>query len=66
MVVDDVRIMEQVGNRKALNVVLLACALSQADGPLTLDDLREAVRQCVKPRFVEMNLAAIDVAAMGV
>ena len=66
VVVDDVRIMEQVGNRKALNVVLLACALSQADVPLTLDDLREAVRQCVKPRFVEMNLAAIDVAAMGV
>lgn len=66
VVVDDARIMKQVGNRKALNVVLLACALSQADVPLTFDDLREAVRQCVKPRFVEMNLAAIDVAAMGV
>ncbi|MDO4503394.1 MAG: indolepyruvate oxidoreductase subunit beta [Coriobacteriia bacterium] len=63
VVVDDAAIMEQVGNRKALNVVLLACALSQADVPLDLDDLRGAVQACVKPRFVDMNLAAIDVAA---
>lgn len=62
VVVDDVRLMEKVGNRKALNVVLLACALSQNRIPLTLDDLREAVRVCVKPRFVDMNLKAIDLA----
>lgn len=62
VVVDDVALMEKVGNRKALNVVLLACALSQNRIPLTLDDLREAVRVCVKPRFVDMNLNAIDLA----
>lgn len=63
VVVDDVELMQKVGNRKALNVVLLACALSQNRIPLTLDDLRDAVRECVKPRFVAMNLAAIDIAA---
>ena len=62
VVVDDVAIMEKVGNRKALNVVLLAVALSQGRIPLDLDDLRDAVRVCVKPRFVDMNLGAIDAA----
>ena len=62
VVVDDVVIMEKVGNRKALNVVLLAVALSQGRIPLDLDDLRDAVRVCVKPRFVDMNLGAIDAA----
>ena len=34
----------------------------QAQGrvPLTVDELKDAVRACVKPQFVAMNLAAID------
>ena len=63
VVVDDAQLMEQVGNRKALNVVLLACALSQGGTALGLDDLRDAVRACVKPRFVDMNLSAINTVA---
>ena len=62
VVVDDAALVAATGNRKALNVMLLARALSTGCLPLTLDDLRSAVRACVKPRFVDMNLAAIDTA----
>lgn len=60
VLVDDEAVLSQVGNRKALNTVLLAFALKTGHLPLSLDDLRDAVRACVKPRFVELNLAAID------
>lgn len=60
VLVDDEAVLSQVGSRKALNTVLLAFALKTGHLPLSLDDLRDAVRACVKPRFVELNLAAID------
>lgn len=60
VLVDDEAMLSQVGNRKALNTVLLAFALKTGHLPLSLDDLRDAIRACVKPRFVELNLAAID------
>lgn len=60
VVVNDAEIIERVGNRKALNTVLLAAALSQEGVPLTIDDLRAAIAVCVKPRFVELNLQAIE------
>ena len=60
VLVDDEAVLSQVGNRKALNTVLLAFALKTGHLPLSLDDLRDAIRVCVKPRFVELNLAAID------
>lgn len=60
VLVDDEAVLSEVGNRKALNTVLLAFALKTGHLPLSLDDLRDAVRACVKPRFVELNLAAID------
>lgn len=60
VLVDDEAVLSQMGNRKALNTVLLAFALKTGHLPLSLDDLRDAVRACVKPRFVELNLAAID------
>lgn len=62
-VVDDAGLLARVGSRKALNTVLLASALGLGRLPLDLDDLREAVRVCVKPQFVELNLRAIDIAA---
>ena len=61
-IVPDEAICAQVGNRRALNTVLLACALSTGSVPLSLDDLRAAIRACVKPAFVDMNLQAIDIA----
>ena len=60
VLVDDEAVLSQVGNRKALNTVLLAFALKTGHLPLSLDDLRDAICACVKPRFVELNLAAID------
>lgn len=60
VLVDDEDVLSQVGNRKALNTVLLAFALKTGHLPLSLDDLRDAIRACVKPQFVELNLAAID------
>lgn len=60
VLVDDEVVLSQVGNRKTLNTVLLAFALKTGHLPLSLDDLRDAIRACVKPRFVELNLAAID------
>lgn len=62
VVVDDAALVEASGARKALNVMLLACALDACELPITVDDLREAVKATVKPQFVEMNLAAIDAA----
>lgn len=60
--VDDAALVRASGSRRTLNVMLLACALKEADLGISLDDLRAAVAACVKPKFVEMNLRAIDVA----
>ncbi|MEF9925876.1 MAG: indolepyruvate oxidoreductase subunit beta [Raoultibacter sp.] len=60
--VDDATICAQVGTRKVLNIVLLARALAQGTLGIGVDDLRRAIPLCVKPRFVDMNLQAIDIA----
>jgi len=63
VVVDDVELVQELGNRKALNTLLLACAIKAGEGvlPLSLDDLRAAITACVKERFVPLNLRAIDI-----
>lgn len=63
VVVDDASLCEQAGGRKVLNTVLLASALQAGAIPLDLDDLRRAIAECVKPRFVALNQSAIDAAA---
>lgn len=60
--VDDKTLCEQAGNRKVLNMVLLAKAVDSGVLPLTIDDLCAAVAVCVKPRFVQMNIDAIRMA----
>ncbi len=62
-VVDAAPFLEELGNRRALNTVLLASAVACGAVPLTVDELKEAIRACVKPRFIEMNLAAVDAVA---
>ena len=64
MVVPDAALLKRVGNRKALNTVLLASAVSAGHLPLTVDDLRAAIQACVKPAFVDLNLKAIDEAVL--
>ena len=60
--IDDAALTRAAGSRKVLNCLLLAKALETGCVPIGLDDLRHAIAACVKPRFVDMNLAAIDVA----
>ena len=60
-VVDDAAILAQIGgSRRSLNVVLLASAVAWGSIPLSVDELKDAITVCVKPRFVPMNLAAVD------
>ena len=58
--VDDQALVAAAGNRKALNMMLLAVAVAQNRIPLTIDELKAAVAACVKPQFLTMNLKAID------
>lgn len=60
--VDDAALTKAAGSLKVLNSLLLAKALQTGCVPIDLDDLRAAVTSCVKPRFVDMNLQAIDAA----
>ena len=60
--VDDGDVLGRIGNRRVLNTVLLASALDTGRIPLGLGDLRAAIRVCVKPSFVDLNLEAIDIA----
>ena len=58
--VDDAARVRTIGSRKVLNTLLLARALAAGHVPLDVDDLRHAIEVCVKPAFVQLNLAAIE------
>lgn len=73
LIVDDVELCGKLGSRKALNIIMLAVTLAAVNEPglytgnalsgeLGIDEMRKAVQACVKPRFVDMNLQAIDLA----
>lgn len=59
-VVDEQPILEQIGNAKALNIVLLTVAVQAGVLGISLDEFKEAVKACVKPRFVDLNMRAIE------
>ena len=59
-VVEEAPILECIGNAKALNIVLLSVAVHAGVLGLDEEELKEAISACVKPRFKEMNLAAVD------
>lgn len=61
LVVDEAPLLEEVGNPKALNIILLTVAMSCGVLGLTQEEFRRAVSECLKPRFVEMNMKAIDI-----
>lgn len=61
--VDAAPVLAGLGNRRALNTVLLAAAVKSGAVPLTLDELKDALSACVKPQFIELNLAAVDATA---
>lgn len=60
--VDAAPVLKALGNRRALNTVLLTAAVASGAVPLSVGELKEAIAACVKPRFAEMNLAAVDAA----
>lgn len=65
--VDDAAITRGVaGGRKALNTVMLAAAVATGCLPINIEDLKQAVAQCVKPAFRDMNTEAIDAAVRAV
>ena len=57
--VDGAAICEQVGSPKVLNIALLAAAVESGALGITREELEDAVRERVHPRFHEMNLRAI-------
>lgn len=65
--VDDEAICQQVGSRKVLNVVMLTAAVRMSQGSsfglhgaIGIDELKDALEACVKERFVDLNIAAVD------
>lgn len=63
VIVPDKAILRRVGDRRALNTVLLASAISIGHIPLDMDDLYAAVEVTVKPQYIDLNLAALDAVA---
>ena len=60
VVVDAAAAEAELGTAKALNVVLLgAAARAGALGPVTVEDLADAVRAVVSPRFIDLDLRAL-------
>ena len=60
VIVDEAPLLDGIGSKKALNVVLLAAAQRAGALGISVAELKEAVAACVKPRFVDMNLSAVD------
>ena len=60
VVVPDRAILKRVGTRRVLNTALLACAISTGHIPLAMDDLYAAVEIVVKPKYVDLNLKALQ------
>lgn len=61
VIVDAAAAEAALGTARVLNVVLLgAAARACALGPVTADDLADAVRATVGPRFLDLDLAALS------
>lgn len=57
--VDGAAICKQAGSAKVLNIALLAAAVKSGALGITREELEEAIRQRLHPRFHEMNLRAV-------
>lgn len=58
--VDGDALARAAGSPRSLNVVLLGAALASGVLGVTADEIREAIAVRVKPRYVELNLRALD------
>ena len=55
---DALSLAEEAGSSKSVNIVLLGHLSNHYD--FTEEEWHEAIRACVKERFVEMNLKAFE------
>ncbi|MCL2826550.1 MAG: indolepyruvate oxidoreductase subunit beta [Eggerthellaceae bacterium] len=62
LAVDDDAICRKLGSHKTLNTILLASALKGGTLGISIEDLQQAIRDTVKPQFIDLNLAAIEAA----
>ena len=64
--IDENAICQEVGSRKVANVVMLAAAIAASKrtgfglgDAISSQEISQAMQECVKPRFVDMNMKAI-------
>lgn len=60
VIVDGQQIMEELGSAKVLNVVLLGAAIGCHEVDISIEEIRQAIREKVPERFYELNLRALE------
>ena len=50
----------EAGDARALNIVLLGAAVGAEMLPFTEEEIRAAIRNCVKPKLIELNMRAFE------
>ena len=50
----------EAGDARTLNIVLLGAAVGADILPFTEDEIREAIKECVKPKLLAMNEKAFN------
>lgn len=62
IVVDADEICKEVGSFKVLNIILLGAAVKSGVLGISPDEMKETIKERVKPKFVDLNLKAFDLA----
>lgn len=60
VIVDGQQIMEELGSAKVLNVVLLGAAIGCHEIDISIEEIRQAIKEKVPERFYELNLRALQ------
>ncbi|MEE0777164.1 MAG: indolepyruvate oxidoreductase subunit beta [Bacillota bacterium] len=63
ILIDGEEICNQCGSPKVLNLALLGAAAASGRLGITVEELEEAIRKRIPPKFQEMNLKAVTLAA---
>ena len=60
VIVDGQQIMDELGSAKVLNVILLGAAIACNEIDISVEEIRQAIKEKVPDRFYELNLRALD------
>lgn len=60
VIVDGQQIMDELGSSKVLNVILLGAAIACNEIDISVEEIRQAIKEKVPDRFYELNLRALD------